>query len=164
MSPSINMTSNKPYLIRALYDWILDNDLTPYIAVDCSVYGVIVPQAYINENQIVLNISPASVGSISMQGDCIEFSARFGGKLENLSVPYGAVGAIYAKENGAGSAFPIEHPAGVTGLSSVDNKNTLSEVNTASDKLKNVEKSISTVDGENNTKKAKQKPSLKVIK
>jgi len=104
------MTSNKPYLIGAFYDWISDNDLTPYIVVDVNVYGVEVPMAYVNDGQIVLNISSSAIGSIVMGETAIEFSARFGGKLEHLVAPYGAISAIYAKENGAGTSLPIEHP------------------------------------------------------
>jgi stringent starvation protein B len=103
------MSSNKPYLVRAFYDWISDNDLTPYIAVDVSVYGVLVPVNYVNDGQIVLNIASTAVGTIALGVKAIEFSARFGGKLEHICVPYGAVSAIYAKENGAGTSLPIEH-------------------------------------------------------
>jgi stringent starvation protein B len=105
-----SMTSTKPYIVRAFYEWISDNQMTPYIAVDVNVYGVSVPLAYVNDGQIILNISIGAVGSISMAGDFIEFSARFGGKLENLIIPYGAISAIYAKENGAGTSLTIEHP------------------------------------------------------
>ncbi|WP_371379508.1 ClpXP protease specificity-enhancing factor [Thalassotalea aquiviva] len=104
------MTSNKPYLVRAFYDWILDNELTPYIAVDANYPNVMVPEQYINDGQIVLNISPASVGGISMAGEVIEFNARFGGKLEHLYIPYEALIAIYARENGVGSSFTVEYP------------------------------------------------------
>ena len=104
-----SMTSTKPYMVRAFYEWISDNQMTPYIVVDVSVYGVSVPLAYVNDGQIILNISLSAVGSISMVGEQIEFSARFGGKLENLTIPYGAIAAIYAKENGAGTSLAIEH-------------------------------------------------------
>jgi len=104
------MTSTKPYIVKAFYDWISDNGLTPYIVVDVNVYGVMVPMSYVNDGQIVLNVSLSAVGSIAMGEDTIELSARFGGKLEHMSVPYGAVGAIYAKENGAGTSLAIEHP------------------------------------------------------
>lgn len=122
------MTSNKPYVVRAFYEWILDNNLTPYVVVDTTVYGVLVPLAYVKDNQIVLNIAPDSVGSISLVGDVLEFSARFGGKLEHITAPYGAVSAIYAKENGAGTSLAIEHsskpnqtePPQTLALSSVD--------------------------------------------
>lgn len=106
---SDNMTSSKPYIVRAFYDWISDNHLTPYIVVDCSLPGVMVPPAFVTDGQIVLNISGGAVGAISMAGDAIEFSARFGGKLEHLVVPYAAIAAIYAKENGAGTSLPVEH-------------------------------------------------------
>ena len=104
------MTSSKPYIVKAYYNWISDNDLTPYIMVDVNVYGVFVPMAYVTNNQIVLNVSGGAVGHISLGEESIEFNARFGGKLENVVVPYGAIGAIYAKENGAGTSLPIEHP------------------------------------------------------
>tara|TARA_R110000787_G_scaffold157839_1_gene271713 strand:+ start:153 stop:635 length:483 start_codon:yes stop_codon:yes gene_type:complete len=104
------MTSSKPYIVKAFYDWISDNGLTPYIVVDVNVYGVMVPMSYVNDGQIVLNVSLSAVGSIAMGEETIELSARFGGKLEHMSVPYGAVGAIYAKENGAGTSLAIEHP------------------------------------------------------
>lgn len=107
---SEQMTSNKPYLIRAFYDWLVDNELTPYIAVDAEYPNVMVPVQHIQDGQIVLNIAPESLGSISMAGDVIEFTARFGGKVEHLYVPYEAVAAIYAKENGVGSSFSVEYP------------------------------------------------------
>lgn len=108
-SAPVKMSSNKPYLVGAFYDWISDNDLTPHIVVDVSVYGVLVPMAYVNDGQIVLNIAASAVGVIALGDKAIEFSARFGGKLEHITVPYGAVAAIYAKENGAGTSLPIEH-------------------------------------------------------
>tara|TARA_R110002050_G_scaffold216584_4_gene352624 strand:- start:755 stop:1246 length:492 start_codon:yes stop_codon:yes gene_type:complete len=110
-SPDIKMSSNKPYLVGAFYDWISDNDLTPYIVVDVSVYGVLVPMSYVKDGQIVLNIASTAVGSIALGEHAIEFSARFGGKLEHMTVPYGAISAIYAKENGAGTSLPVEHPS-----------------------------------------------------
>ena len=120
------MTSNKPYIVKAYYDWISDNELTPYIMVDVNVYGVLVPMGYVTDGQIVLNISGGAIGVISLGKDAIEFSARFGGKLEHIVVPYGAIGAIYAKETGAGTSLPIEHPVDVeeeprATLKSVDN-------------------------------------------
>lgn len=120
------MTSNKPYIVKAYYDWISDNDLTPYIMVDVNVYGVLVPMAYVTDGQIVLNVSGGAIGSISLGEDAVELSARFGGKLEHIVVPYGAIGAIYAKETGAGTSLPIEHPVDTeeepkATLTSVDN-------------------------------------------
>lgn len=107
----VQMSSNKPYIVGAFYDWISDNDLTPYIVVDANVYGVLVPTAYVNDGKIILNIASSAVGSIAMGEKAIEFSARFGGKLEHMTVPYGAISAIYAKENGAGTSLAIEHPS-----------------------------------------------------
>ncbi|MDO6425851.1 ClpXP protease specificity-enhancing factor [Thalassotalea sp. 1_MG-2023] len=123
---SVEMTSSKPYIVRAFYDWICDNDLTPYIAVDVNVYGVLVPMAFVNDGQIILNVAPGAVGSISLEGENIEFTARFSGKLEHLTVPYGAISAIYAKENGAGTSLAIEHPVeddelSLSPVSAVDN-------------------------------------------
>ncbi len=104
------MTSNKPYLIRAFYDWLVDNELTPYIAVDAQYPNVLVPVQHVQDGQIVLNIAPESLGSISMAGEVIEFTARFGGKVEHLYIPYEAIAAIYARENGVGSSFSVEYP------------------------------------------------------
>ena len=159
-SPSVKMSSNKPYLVGAYYDWISDNDLTPYIVVDVNVYGVLVPMAYVNDGQIVLNIASSAVGTIALGADAIEFSARFGGKLEHISVPYGAIAAIYAKENGVGTSLPIEHPS--------DEENAVKEEldsNTKANKpkpsLSSVSSSVKAVDSKKSTK---GKPSLKVIK
>lgn len=107
---TIKMSSSKPYMVRAFYNWISDNQLTPYIVVDVNVYGVLVPMSYVNDGQITLNISTSAVGTIGLGSHAIDFSARFGGKLEHISVPYGAVAAIYAKENGVGTSLAIEHP------------------------------------------------------
>ncbi|GLX79025.1 stringent starvation protein B [Thalassotalea insulae] len=152
---SKTMTSTKPYIVRAFYDWISDNQLTPYIVVDVSVYGVMVPMGYVNDGQIVLNISSSAVGSIAMAGEQIEFSARFGGKLEHLVVPYGAVAAIYAKENGAGTNLAIEHPeVSEPDEGEQDTGVSLSSVSS--------EKSIESA--QSDKPKSKGRPSLKVIK
>ncbi len=147
------MTSNKPYLIKAFYGWISDNQLTPYIAVDVNVYGVLVPMAYVADGQIVLNVSSSALGDIAFGDDAIEFSARFGGKLEHLVVPYGAISAIYAKENGAGTSLPIEHPDVTEADASEKKPSTLSAVTTEVSQASDIEKP-----------KVKGKPSLKVIK
>lgn len=153
MSSTINMTSNKPYIVGAFYDWISDNELTPYIVVDVSVLGVQVPMAFVNDGQIVLNISSTAVGSIVMGESAIEFSARFGGKLEHLYIPYGAIAAIYAKENGAGTSLPIEHPEEVD------------EEVASSPELQSVDSTqVSAESKEENEKKDKPRPTLKVVK
>jgi stringent starvation protein B len=104
----MDMTSNKPYLIRAFYEWIVDNNLTPYLVVNASVQGCKVPTQHIQNGQIVLNILPSAVGNMLMGNDVITFNARFGGKPFALTVPVKAVLAIYARENGAGTMFDAE--------------------------------------------------------
>ena len=152
-----SMTSNKPYLVKAFYEWISDNDLTPYITVDVNVYGVLVPMSYVADGQIVLNVAASAVGTIALGDKAIEFSARFGGKLEHITVPYGAIGAIYAKENGAGTSLPIEHPT-------EDEDNV---VNEAPEKPRSTLSSVASTGNEkekSNKPKVKSKASLKVIK
>ncbi len=105
------MISDRPYLIRALNEWILDNNLTPYILVDANADKVKVPSQSITDGKIVLNISPAAVRELQINNDLILFSARFSGRTYHISVPVETVLAIYAKENGKGMIFPIETAA-----------------------------------------------------
>ncbi len=106
------MTSNQPYLLRAFYDWIVDNGLTPYIVVDASQPAVEVPQEFVKDNQIVLNVSPSACVNFQLDTDYLMFQARFGGQPRRLSMPCSAVLAIYARENGAGTVFaPEQTPA-----------------------------------------------------
>ncbi len=102
------MTPNRPYLIRAMYDWICDNGLTPHMAVDAHYPGTRVPQEFVRDGQIVLNLAPRAVQGLVAGNDEIIFSARFGGIPRNLIVPVGAVLAIYARENGQGMAFSAD--------------------------------------------------------
>ncbi len=102
------MTSSRSYLIRAIHEWILDNDLTPQIVVNADTEGVRVPPEYVKDGQISLNISATAVHGFSMDNDWIVFDARFGGKSFQVSVPTGAVLAIFARENGAGMSFGEE--------------------------------------------------------
>lgn len=102
------MTPNRPYLIRAMYDWICDNGLTPHLAVDAHYPGTRVPQEFVQDGQIVLNLAPRAVQGLVAGNDEIIFSARFGGIPRNLLVPVGAVLAIYARENGQGMAFSAD--------------------------------------------------------
>ena len=96
------MTSSRPYLIRAMYQWISDNDMTPYILVNAESPGVRLPEQYVENGKIVLNISQQAVSHMQQDNDWIQFSARFGGKAVQIDVPITAVLAIYAKENGQG--------------------------------------------------------------
>ncbi|WP_430875640.1 ClpXP protease specificity-enhancing factor [Gilliamella sp. G0441] len=102
------MTARRPYLFRAFYDWIVDNELTPYIVVDASVFGVLVPQEFVKDNQIVLNLAPHSVAQYMATNEKIEFNARFSGVSQHIVVPMSAVEAIYARENDAGIVFEDE--------------------------------------------------------
>lgn len=102
------MTPSRPYLIRALNDWINDNHSTPYIVVDAGVTGVEVPQEYVSDGQIVLNVSLSAVKELAITNDAVSFSARFGGVPMQVYVPIVAVMAIYAKESGQGMSFGRE--------------------------------------------------------
>ena len=102
------MTSNQPYMLRAFYDWIIDNQFTPYIVVNANMPGVAVPQEHVKDGQIVLNISPSACAKLELGNVDINFEARFGGVARQLNVPCKAVLAIYARENGAGTVFTLE--------------------------------------------------------
>lgn len=101
----MSMTSHRPYLVRALYEWILDNNCTPYILVNALEQGVEVPQNHVKDGQIVLNISPTAVQGLLVGNEGLEFNGRFGGIPTRVYVPSHAVMGIYAKENGQGMIF-----------------------------------------------------------
>ena len=103
------LTPRRPYLLRAFYDWLLDNQLTPHLVVDVTLPGVLVPMEYARDGQIVLNIAPRAVGNLELANDEVRFNARFGGVPRNVSVPLAAVLAIYARENGAGTMLRIHN-------------------------------------------------------
>ena len=110
----MNLPSTKPYLIRAIHEWCVDQGLTPYLAV--AVDGrTMVPRSFVQDGQIVLNIGPDATQSLVMGNELIAFQARFGGVAQNISVPVDNVSAIYARENGHGMAFELasasEHEA-----------------------------------------------------
>lgn len=102
------MTPSRPYLMRGLYEWILDNDSTPYVLVDANIMGVQVPMEFVNDGQIVLNVSPSAVRDLLINNDALSFNARFAGVPQNVYVPIVAVLAIYAKESGEGMVFGNE--------------------------------------------------------
>lgn len=105
----MTMTSSKPYMLRALYEWIVDNALTPHIVVDAHSQGVMVPQEYVNKNgEIVLNIDPGAVQDLNLDSDATSFSARFGGVAHEIYAPTTAILGIYARENGRGMMFDPE--------------------------------------------------------
>ncbi|MGB5486554.1 MAG: ClpXP protease specificity-enhancing factor [Lysobacterales bacterium] len=99
------MTSNRPYLLRALYDWITDNGLTPHVLVDAEFAGVDVPDHAIQKGKVVLNVATGATENLQLENETIFFKARFSGKPYQITVPMGAVIAIYARENGQGMMF-----------------------------------------------------------
>jgi stringent starvation protein B len=102
--PALNST--KPYLVRAIYEWILDNGLTPHLLVDAQYPGVQVPAESVQDGQIVLNVAPGAVRNLTMGNDWISFEARFGGVPRELMVPSEAVLGIFSRENRQGMVFP----------------------------------------------------------
>lgn len=102
------MTPLKPYLIRSIYEWITDNDLTPHLLVNAEHPNVLLPHDFVEDGRIVLNIRPAAIQGLSLGNEEIEFNARFSGKAMHIFVPIKAVLAIYAKENGRGMVFDPE--------------------------------------------------------
>ena len=102
------MTPSRPYIMRALYEWIVDNDCTPYVLVDAAVADVMVPQQFVKDGQIVLNISPGAVMDLNIGNDAMAFNGRFGGVATDIYVPISAVVGIYARENGQGMVFEPE--------------------------------------------------------
>jgi stringent starvation protein B len=144
------MTSNKPYLIRALHEWILDNELTPYVLVDTQLSGMQVPEEYIQGNQIVFNLTPGIVTNLVVSNEAIQFEARFAGRLRKVYFPIKAVAAIYAKENGEGTAFEVEIEAPQPPHSEAPS--VISETEESSQ------------DNQDEPSKTSQKPQLRIVK
>jgi stringent starvation protein B len=109
MTPDSQGTSTRPYLIRALHEWCVDNGFTPYIAVHVDAQ-VQVPPEYVKNHEIVLNVGFEATSGLKLGNEAIEFRARFGGVARDIVVPVDRVVAVYARENGQGMAFPM--PAG----------------------------------------------------
>jgi len=104
------MTSNRPYLVRALYEWITDNHMTPHLLVDAAHPQAVVPARFVQDGKIVLNVNPTAVQALVLGNERIEFNARFGGLAMKVDVPVDAVLSIYARENGHGMLFPDNGP------------------------------------------------------
>lgn len=102
------VSPKRPYLLRAYYDWLVDNNFTPYLVVDATYLGVNVPVEYVKDGQIVLNLSANATGNLQLTNDFIQFNARFKGVSRELYIPMGAALAIYARENGDGVMFEPE--------------------------------------------------------
>ncbi|WP_201595015.1 ClpXP protease specificity-enhancing factor [Psychrobacter fulvigenes] len=105
MSETTSITPTRPYMVRAIYQWIEDNALTPYLMVDATAENVQVPTEHVQDGRIVLYIASRATGNMSMENDYIHFSARFGGVSQDIWVPLTAVMGIYAKENSQGMFF-----------------------------------------------------------
>ena len=104
----MKLSSNKPYLLRATYEWIVDNNATPFIVFFTEHHDVLVPEQFINDGKIILNISPSAAQSLLIENESISFSARFGGKPFNIYAPISMVLSLYASENGEGLSFEVE--------------------------------------------------------
>ena len=147
----MELPSNRPYLLRAIYEWIVDNNATPHVAIFAENPDVLVPQQFVNDGKIILNISPTAAQGLLIDNDSLSFSARFGGKPYNIYAPIGAIMALYASENGEGLSFDLEPyddtPPDTPSPSAIES------VNTGGKNTKGAAKS----------KKSKP-PSLKVVK
>ena len=106
----MTMTSSRPYLIRALYEWIVDNNCTPHVLVNTLASGVVVPQQHVKNDQIVLNVAPSAIANFLLDNTVMQFDARFSGMPMRIVVPMYAVLGIYARENGQGMIFEPEEP------------------------------------------------------
>ncbi|WP_139281568.1 ClpXP protease specificity-enhancing factor [Vibrio aerogenes] len=157
------MTPRRPYMLRAFYDWLLENDLTPHLVVDAMLPGVRVPVEFIRDGQIILNIAPRAVGHLELGNDAITFHARFGGSPHSVIVPLYAVQAIYARENGAGTMFEPED-AYVRQIENADEEERSGLVRVETD-IENEATSVSDDDASpSGSSRPKGKPSLRVIK
>lgn len=139
--PELNLTPTRPYLARAIYEWICDNNLTPHLLVDATQPNTMVPEQFIQNGQIVLNLAPHAVHKLNMSNNIITFSARFGGVSRDIYIPLNAVIGIYARENGQGLFF---------------DPNEYEDIQIPEDTLK------STTQAEE-TKPPKKKPSLRLL-
>jgi stringent starvation protein B len=108
MASDATMTSNRPYLIRGLYEWITDNGLTPHVLADATADEMEVPSQAVKEGKVVLNLSRSAVRELDLGNDYIQCTARFGGVSQPVTIPVDAVMAVYARENGQGMLFPSD--------------------------------------------------------
>lgn len=140
MSEQTTFTPTRPYLARAIYEWICDSQLTPYLLVDATQPYTEVPQQFVKDGQIVLNLAPHAVHQLQMSNESISFSARFGGVSKDIYIPISAVLGIYARENGQGLFFEPSEYADV-----------------------HVEANTSETETQQEAKPSKKKPSLRIL-
>jgi stringent starvation protein B len=155
-SQEIAMTSTKPYLVRAIYEWILDNNMTPHLLVDAGYPSTRVPMEFVEDGQIVLNIAPSAVHGLVIDNDWVHFNARFGGVSRNLEIPSEAVLGIFSRENHQGMIFP---PPQQPELDSANPDRTLSESATTKQAERNKDDSPPPGKG-----KGRSGPMLKIVK
>ncbi len=110
----MTMSSRRPYLIRAMYEWVVDNDMSPHLLVATDVESAVLPSGYDHEGKLALNVSPRAVRGLNLGNDWISFSARFNGKAMEVGIPPRAVLAVYARENGEGMLFGEVEPLPAT--------------------------------------------------
>lgn len=155
------MTPNQPHLLRAFFDWIIDNQLTPFMVIDANYPGVQIPTQFVNDGQIVLNVSPSACVNFSIDLERVGFQARFSGKPMQVSFPCVAVSAVYAKENGAGTVFTVpeapEEAEETTILQSVSIPKSPVDDNTDN-------KPAEDDDAKKEKKAKKNKPGLRIVK
>lgn len=138
------MTPSRPYLIRGIYEWIVDNEMTPYIVINANAANVSVPAEYVEDGKIILNISPLACRGLHLENDRIIFSARFSGVATQVYAPPSAILAVYAKENGRGMVF---------------NEDEYSE-----DEIDNTSSTAVSAPRQNGVKSATKKPRLTIVK
>lgn len=166
----MDMSPRRPHLLRAHYDWIIENELTPHLVVDVNIESVQVPMEYAHDGQIVLNISSRAVDNLELTPYQVLFSASFGGIPRKVRVPMAAVMAIYARENGAGMMFEPE-PAYESGASlqfaeDESEERTLTPVNEGLSLVtdETVETDISSPDDDPEPPRPTGRPALRVVK
>jgi len=111
MAQEPQLSSRRPYLLRAMHEWMTDNGQTPHLVIDAGIDGVAVPRQYVRDGKIVLNASYAATAGLIIKNDWITFSARFGGNPFEVRLPVNAVLGIYARETGQGMIFSDEEPS-----------------------------------------------------
>jgi stringent starvation protein B len=110
MADEPQLTSRRPYLLRAMHEWMTDNGQTPHLVVDAAIDGVVVPRQYVREGKIVLNTSYTATAGLMIKNDLVTFNARFNGSAFDVRLPMLAVIGIYAKETGQGMMFSDDEP------------------------------------------------------
>lgn len=168
------MTPKRPYILRALYEWLIDNELTPHIVVDAEWPYIQVPQQYVQDGQIVLNIAPSALQGLQMGNEEIRFFARFQGKEQRVLIPMGALLAIYAKENGAGTIFEPEEAylleiqdeqQGASGIAlATTDSSSDSSTDSSPDSSKNTHAAQDDSNDSSSRTAKKKSPSLRIVK